>query len=106
RPQPFNSISVSMPVPAQGTMIAFDFGERRIGVAVGESQLGLAHPLATITSERSQTRFDSIAALIAEWRPVTLVVGLPLHMDGTEHELTARARRFARQLEGRFQLPV
>jgi putative Holliday junction resolvase len=95
-----------MPDPAQGTILAFDFGERRIGVAVGESQLAVAHPLTTIATERTAARFDAIAALVAEWRPVALVVGLPLHMDDTAHELTGRARRFARQLEGRFGLPV
>ena len=90
----------------QGTILAFDFGERRVGVAVGEGELGLAHPLTTIASERTDQRFDAIAALIAEWKPARLVVGLPLHMDDTPHAMTARARRFARQLEGRFKLPV
>src|SRR6187401_3279713 len=99
RPAQVNSHRVSMAEPVQGTILAFDFGERRIGVAVGETQLGVAHPLITIASERVQARFDAIAALVAEWRPVTLVVGLPLHMDGTVHAMTARAQRFARQLE-------
>jgi putative Holliday junction resolvase len=95
-----------MPRPAQGTILAFDFGERRIGVALGESALGVAHPLTTIAAERTGLRFDAIAALIDEWKPAALVVGLPLHLDDTPHALTARARRFARQLEGRFGLPV
>ena len=89
-----------------GTILAFDFGERRIGVAVGESQLRMAHPLTTIVAASSAARFDAIAAVIGEWHPATVVVGLPTHMDGTEHEMTARARRFARQLEGRFGIPV
>ena len=87
-------------------MLAFDFGEKRIGVAVGETLLGLAHPLTTIAGEETRVRFDAIARLVAEWQPILLVVGEPLHMDDTPHELTARARRFARQLEGRFNLPV
>lgn len=90
----------------QGTVLGFDFGERFIGVAVGESMLGVAHPLQTVDAEASDARFAAIAALLKEWRPALLVVGLPLALDGTEHELTRRARRFARQLEGRFGLPV
>jgi putative Holliday junction resolvase len=96
------------PVPAtrSGTVLAFDFGEKRIGVAVGETLLSLAHPLTTIASEQTVARFEAIARLVAEWQPCLLVVGLPVHMDDSEHALTARARRFARQLEGRFNLPV
>jgi putative holliday junction resolvase len=92
--------------PHSGTILAFDFGEKRIGVAVGEVQLALAHPLTTIAAEQTAIRFDAIARIIGEWQPSLLVVGLPVHMDDTEHQLTARARRFARQLEGRFNLPV
>jgi putative Holliday junction resolvase len=87
-----------------GTILAFDFGTRRIGVAVGETSIGLAHPLATIASEQNEPRFAAIGSLIDEWHPALLIVGLPLHADGTEHALTARARRFAKQLEGRFGL--
>jgi putative pre-16S rRNA nuclease len=89
-----------------GTILAFDFGTKRIGVAVGEGAIGLAHPLATISSEQNDQRFAAIESLIDEWRPALLIVGLPLHADGTEHALTARARRFANQLEGRFGLPA
>jgi putative Holliday junction resolvase len=88
------------------TVLAFDYGDRFLGVAVGETGVGVAHPLVTIGDRAAQARFDEIAALIAEWRPARLVVGLPLALDGTPHELTRRARRFARQLEGRFGLPV
>jgi putative Holliday junction resolvase len=88
------------------TVLAFDFGEKFTGVAVGESSIGMAHPLALIVAERKTARMDEIAALVAEWNPGFLVVGLPLSMDGTEHELTRRCRRFARQLESRFMLPV
>jgi putative Holliday junction resolvase len=91
---------------ASGTVVAFDFGIKRIGVAVGESMLGLAHPLTEISGEESGRRFAAIAAVIDEWKPQHLVVGLPLAADGSEHDLTRRAQRFARQLEGRFGLPV
>jgi len=89
-----------------GTILAFDFGTRRIGVAVGEPATRTTHPLATIAAEKSTERFAAIAALIEEWRPAMLLVGLPTHADATEHEITARARRFARQLEGRFGVAV
>ena len=88
-----------------GTVLAFDFGTQRIGVAVGETSLGVAHPLTTLPN-RGEQHFDSIAALIAEWRPVLLLVGLPTHADGTPHLMTARARRFAAALRRRFTLPV
>ena len=92
--------------PERGTILAFDFGTRRIGVAVGEHATRIAHPLATIESEKNAERFAAITALVDEWRPVLLLVGLPTHADRAEHELTARARRFARQLEGRFGIAV
>ena len=98
-----------MPEPGDrlpGTVLAFDFGEKRIGVAVGERELAQAHPLTTIRSEANAARFAVIAALIAEWQPVSLVVGLPLALDGTPHAMTARCTRFANQLRGRFGLPV
>jgi putative Holliday junction resolvase len=88
------------------TVLAFDFGTRRIGVAVGNTLTRIAHPLVTIDIERNDERFAAIAALVAEWQPGTLVVGLPTHADGSEHDMTHRAQRFARQLEGRFRLPV
>jgi putative holliday junction resolvase len=91
---------------ATGTVLAFDFGEKFTGVAVGESSVGVAHPLGLIAAEGSAARMDEAAALVAEWEPGFLVVGLPLSMDGAEHELTRRCRRFARQLETRFRLPV
>jgi putative Holliday junction resolvase len=88
------------------TVLAFDFGTRRIGVAVGDLATRIAHPLATIEREREADRFAAIAALIDEWRPGRLVVGLPVHADGTPHDMTARAQRFGRQLAGRTGLPV
>ncbi len=92
--------------PPDGTLLAFDFGEKRIGVAVGESRLAQAHPLTTIRAEANDARFAAIAALIAEWRPIRLVVGRPLSPDGAPHAMTARCTRFANQLRGRFGLPV
>jgi putative Holliday junction resolvase len=89
-----------------GTVLAFDFGTERIGVAVGETKVGVAHPLTTLANRRGNEHFADIAALIAEWRPVMLLVGLPTHADGTPHAMTARARRFAEQLRGRFALPI
>ncbi|MDQ3186219.1 MAG: Holliday junction resolvase RuvX [Pseudomonadota bacterium] len=88
--------------PSIGTVLAFDFGKKRIGVAVGNLELGLAHPLVTVSEENTARRFDHIANLIGEWQPALLVVGLPTHADGMEHELTRLSRRFARRLEGRF----
>lgn len=89
-----------------GTVLAFDFGLQRIGVALGEMMLGQARPLATIDNEANDIRFAAIGRLIDEWRPTTLLVGLPLTVDGEEHEMSARCRRFAHQLEGRYKLPV
>jgi putative Holliday junction resolvase len=83
-------------------VLAFDFGEKRIGVAVGDWSVGIAHPLATIAAEDNGTRFAAIAALIDEWRPVELVVGVPAHDSGQAHSVGRLARRFARRLEGRF----
>ena len=93
-----------------GPVLAFDFGVKRIGVAIG-TQLGAgrsasANALTTIDDEANDARFAAIAALIAEWQPVLLLVGRPLNDDGTPHELTARCVRFAEQLRGRFRLPV
>ena len=85
--------------------LAFDFGTLRVGVASGNTLLGRATPLQTIDAP-GDARFQKIAALIAEWRPDALVVGIPCHPDGAPHENTARAERFARQLEGRTGLAV
>ncbi|MET0680366.1 MAG: Holliday junction resolvase RuvX [Burkholderiales bacterium] len=89
-----------------GTVLAFDFGERFLGVAVGEDAMKVAHPLAAIDARGAPARFDAIAKLVAEWRPARFVVGLPLGPDGERHALAPRVERFARQLEGRFGLPV
>ncbi|MEC4719260.1 Holliday junction resolvase RuvX [Noviherbaspirillum sp. CPCC 100848] len=84
------------------TVLAFDFGLKRIGVAVGNTLLRQAQPLTVITSLTNDAKFADIAALIAEWQPARCVVGLPSHPDGAEHEMTVRCRRFANQLNGRF----
>ena len=97
---------VSAAAGDQATVLAFDFGTRRIGVAIGNVLLGVARPLTTIADDANATRFAAVASLIEEWRPDMLVVGRPVHGDGTPHEMTARAERFARQLEGRFGLKV
>ncbi|MBA5607658.1 Holliday junction resolvase RuvX [Duganella sp. FT3S] len=88
------------------TILAFDFGIKRIGVAMGNTMISQAQPLKVISALDNAARFAAIGALIAEWTPARLVVGLPSHPDGTEHEMTARCRRFANQLHGRFNLPV
>ena len=93
-------------MPDQGTVLAFDFGEKRIGVAVADISVGIAHPLTTIAAEDNDTRFAAIGVLIAEWKPGLLVVGEPRHADGGPHEIARLAQRFARRLEGRFNLPV
>jgi putative Holliday junction resolvase len=88
--------------PKAGTVLAFDFGTKRIGVAVGDFETGLAHPLTTLAIVDNKDRFAAIGQLIAEWRPVRLVVGLPARTDGGEHPVGRLARRFAQRLEGRF----
>lgn len=93
------------PLP-QGAVLAFDFGKRRIGVAIGNNMLGIARPLVTIDSEVTERRFAVITQLIETWQPVLLVVGLPMHSDGAAHELTQLSQRFARRLAGRFNIKV
>ena len=87
------------------SFLSFDFGTRRVGVAVGNTLLKQAQPLKTVAAE-GDARFAALAALIEEWQPDALVVGVPFHPDGAEHENTVRARRLARQLHGRFHLAV
>lgn len=87
-------------------VFGFDFGVKRIGIAMGNTLTGQAQPLTVIKAIDNATRFGEIGALIAQWQPARLVVGEPRHPDGAEHEMTLRARRFANQLIGRFGLPV
>jgi len=82
------------------TVLAFDFGLKRIGVAVGEPELRTAHPLPAVS------RFEEIQPLILEWQPASLVVGLPTSAQGLPHKMTKQAEDFARRLEKRFKLPV
>ena len=93
------------PVVLPLSFLAFDFGTRRVGVAVGNTLLGQAQALRTVAAV-GDARFAAIEKLIAEWQPNALVIGVPFHPDGAEHEITLRARRFGRQLRGRFHLPV
>ena len=88
------------------TLLGFDFGTRKIGIAVGQTLTATANPLTTLPYVRQQPDWPAIAALIEEWRPQALVVGLPMEMTDKEAEIAPQARRFARQLEGRFRLPV
>ncbi len=88
------------------TLLAFDFGEKRIGVAIGNSLTRSARPLAIIETLRKEERFEKIAALLTAWQPQRLVVGIALASDGSEHRMTQRCERFANQLQGRFGLPV
>ncbi|MFZ3039718.1 MAG: Holliday junction resolvase RuvX [Polynucleobacter sp.] len=88
------------------TIMAFDYGTRRIGVAVGNTLTKAGQPLKMIAEPSEDVRFRAIQVLIKEWQPNQLVVGMPCHPDGTEHEMSAKARRFGNQLHGRFQLPV
>jgi len=88
------------------TILAFDFGTRHLGVAVGDGETRLAHALGAIHAGSNAARMGEIELLVREWRPSKLVVGLPLSLEGGEQEMTARARRFARQLAARFGLPV
>ena len=93
-------------VPKAGTLLAFDFGVKRIGVAVGSSLAHSSQPLVTLHGEQNEQRFAAIGALISEWQPAALVVGLPCNDDGTPHEMTRLCRRFANRLKGRFNLPI
>jgi len=113
-----SAISSHSPAPpgGRGAILAFDFGEKRIGVAIGDMSLRIPHPLATITAPDNARRFAAIAELIAEWQPALLVVGIPADdlsaldekrsADGTGHRLSRLCRKFALRLRTHFQLPV
>jgi putative Holliday junction resolvase len=88
------------------TILAFDFGEKRIGVAVGNTITKTAEALKIIQEKTQDEKFKAIEALIQEWQSQLLVVGLPTHPDGAEHEMTLKAKRFGNQLHGRFQKEV
>ncbi len=88
------------------TLLAFDYGTRRIGVALGQTLTGGVRPLLTLNARNNKPDWDAISRLLEQWQPDRLVVGLPLHMDGTEQPMTDKARRFGNQLKGRYNLPV
>ena len=89
-----------------GVVLGFDFGTRRIGVAIGNRLTRYARPLTTIDAVTEDARWKSLSTLIDEWQPAQLAVGIPRHPDDTAHKMTVRCERFARQLEGRYRLPV
>ena len=89
-----------------GVILSFDFGMRRIGVAIGNTLTREARPLMTVDAPSDAARWREIGAVIEQWQPQALVVGIPRHPDGAPHAMTARCERFARQLEGRYRLPV
>jgi putative holliday junction resolvase len=91
---------------SEATLLAFDYGEKRIGVALGNALTHSARPLTVIQNRSREYRFEAIGALLREWQPDLLVVGLPRHPDGTPHAMTQLATRFGNQLNGRFNLPV
>lgn len=91
--------------PGHTLFLAFDFGLKRTGVAVGNRLTGSATPQPTIAAQ-GDARWPLIARRIADWQPHALVVGVPFHPDGAAHDNTERARKFARQLRGRFGLAV
>ncbi|HEX6632749.1 MAG TPA: Holliday junction resolvase RuvX, partial [Usitatibacter sp.] len=105
---PRSEAPAARPTPRamQGTLLAFDFGERRIGVAVGETAVAIANPLGAIDAAANEVRLREIAKLVDEWKPAGIVVGRPRHADGSPHEIAKLAEKFARRLAGRHKLPV
>jgi putative Holliday junction resolvase len=93
-------------VTVSGTLIGFDFGERRIGVAVGETSTRIANPLGAIDESANEARFREIGKLVDEWRPAAFVVGRPRHSDDSEHAIAKLAEKFARRLAARYGVPV
>ena len=95
-----------MPDPGNRRLLAFDFGTRRIGVASGQEMLGTGQPLAMLPARDGIPDWQQIEALLAEWQPDIVLVGLPLNMDDTENEMCARARKFGKRLHGRYHVTV
>jgi putative holliday junction resolvase len=93
-------------VTPEGTLIGFDFGERRIGVAVGETRTRIANPLGAIDAAANDERFREIGKLVDEWHPAAFVVGRPRHADDSEHAIAKLAEKFARRLRARYNVPV
>ncbi|MBU3549834.1 Holliday junction resolvase RuvX [Polynucleobacter sp. MWH-Berg-3C6] len=94
------------PLKKPMTILAFDYGTRRVGVAVGNTETKASQALKTIAATNADGLFREVESLLKEWQPDQIVVGLPTHPDGAEHEMTARAKRFGNQVNGRFNLPV
>jgi len=90
----------------QRTLLGFDFGTKRIGVAIGQEVTGTVNPLTTLTAKNHKPDWDAISKILSEWQPDLLVIGLPLHMDGSEQTMTQAARRFSNQLNGRYHIPI
>ena len=96
-----------MPDPASTRpLLAFDYGEARLGVALGYEKSGMVHPLVTLRVKDDQPDWAQLEKLIDEWNPVALVVGLPLNMDGSDMPMTIKARKFGNRLNGRYNLPI
>jgi putative Holliday junction resolvase len=89
-----------------GTLLGFDYGPAKIGIAVGQTLTATATPLETLRAVQQRPDWDGITRLLEEWEPEALVVGIPYNMDDSEAEIAGRAHRFARQLEGRYHLPI
>jgi putative Holliday junction resolvase len=94
------------PIKKPMTILAFDYGMRRVGVAVGNTETKVSQALKIIAAPNADRLFQEIEGLLKEWQPDQIVVGLPTHPDGAEHEMTLKARRFGNQIQGRFNLPV
>ena len=94
------------PIKKPLTVLAFDYGTRRVGVAVGNTEIRASQALVTIAATNADNLFEELEDLLKEWQPDQIVVGLPVHPDGSEHEMTVKAKRFGNQLHGRFGLPV
>jgi putative Holliday junction resolvase len=88
------------------TLLGFDFGTKRIGVAVGQSLTGTAAPLTTLATINGKPDWEAIGALVADWKPAAFVLGFPVDLDGSENDIADRVKKFARQLHGRYHLPV
>lgn len=93
-------------ISSDDTYLGFDFGNKKIGVAIGQTTTGTASPLQTLRSHNQKIDWDAIGRLIEEWKPAGLVVGLSKQADGSDNLITPRMQKFCRQLHGRFQLPV
>jgi len=91
---------------SEKSLICFDYGEKRIGIAVGQTLTATATPLTTITSKNGKPDWHRISDIISQWQPHALIIGIPVDMDGSRQPITGLAEKFGRQLEGRYHLPV